>query len=184
MWNSSLKSVFTYGTNHNHGNHIRTSPNIGLEEEALTRLSESFTKFTNMSKKKKSFIATPDLVPWLPPGKTKEETFNSFAHKKNSGVYDLSASMQANDKIWSTNNSKKFSTDSSPWSIRWKKEWVLLREPLLWRGLAIVSMRRLPYVLTLGFWDFVLGPWNRLPEYFRRYYCLNEHIKAGMIPPA
>ena len=87
-----------------------------------TRLSESFTKFTNMSKKKKSFIATPDLVPWLPPGKTKEETFNSFAHKKNSGVYDLSASMQANDKIWSTNNSKKFSTDSSPWSIRWKKE--------------------------------------------------------------
>ena len=76
----------------------------------------------NKTKKKKSFIATPDLVPWLPPGKTKEETFNSFAHKKNSGVYDLSASMQANDKIWSTNNSKKFSTDSSPWSIRWKKE--------------------------------------------------------------
>ena len=73
-------------------------------------------------KKKKSFIGTPDLVPWLPPGKTKEETFNSFAHKKNSGVYDLSASAQANDKIWSTSNSKKFSTESSPWSIRWNKE--------------------------------------------------------------
>ena len=29
------------------------------------------------------------------------------------------------------------------------------------------------------FWDFVLEPWNRLLEYFRRFYCLDEHIKKG-----
>ena len=76
-----------------------------------------------MSKKKKSSVlATPDLVPWLPPGKPKEQTFNVNAHKKNSGIYDLSASMQQQQKIWSTSNSKKFSTDSSPWSINWNKE--------------------------------------------------------------
>ena len=70
-----------------------------------------------------------------------------------------------------------FSSDGS-------KNWIFLREPLLWSGLAIASLRQLPYELTLGFWDFVLGPWNRLPEYFCRFYCLDELIKMGMIPPA
>ena len=65
-------------------------------------------------------LGTPDLVPWLPPGKPKEKTFNVNAHKKNSGVYDLSASMQPG--VWSTKNSKKFSVDSSPWSVRWNKQ--------------------------------------------------------------
>ncbi len=73
-------------------------------------------------KKKSTLLGTPDLVPWLPPGKPKEQTFNVNAHKKNSGLYDLSASMQAKNGVWSTANSKKFSTDSSPWSIKWQKE--------------------------------------------------------------
>ena len=79
---------------------------------------------TMSPKKKKSvIIGTPDLVPWLPPGKTKDETFNSFAHKKNSGQYDLSASMQQQPgQVWSTSNSKKFSSESFPWSIRWAKQ--------------------------------------------------------------
>ncbi len=28
-------------------------------------------------------LSTPALVPWIPPGKPKESTFNAFAHKKN-----------------------------------------------------------------------------------------------------
>ena len=110
---ASAAYVYVLAPNHgNHGN--QRNPNIGGPTESPVKKMPP--------KKKKSFIGTPDLVPWLPPGKTKEETFNSFAHKKNSGVYDLSASAQANDKIWSTSNSKKFSTESSPWSIRWNKE--------------------------------------------------------------
>jgi hypothetical protein len=70
--------------------------------------------------KKKSLLTTPELVPWIPPGKPKDETFNNFAHKKNSGIYDLTASQS--QAIWSTEASKKPSTDSSKWSIRWNKD--------------------------------------------------------------
>ena len=59
-----------------------------------------------------------------------------------------------------------------------------LREPLLRRGLAIASLRQFPYELGVRFCFGVLGPWNQLPEYFRRFYCLDELIKSGMIPPA
>ena len=73
------------------------------------------------SKKKSSLlVGTPELVPWMPPGKSKEGTFNSNAHKKNSGVYDLTASQAP--KVWKTKNSKKFSTESIPWSVRWNQE--------------------------------------------------------------
>ena len=67
-------------------------------------------------------LSTPALIPWMPPGKPKERSFNSLVHKKNSGVYDLTESQALKNGIWSTKNSKKFSTDSSPWSIRWNKE--------------------------------------------------------------
>ena len=73
------------------------------------------------SKKKSSLlVGTPELVPWMPPGKSREGTFNSNAHKKNSGVYDLTASQAP--KVWKTKNSKKFSTESIPWSVRWNQE--------------------------------------------------------------
>ena len=78
----------------------------------------NFTKFFQLF----FFNLFPDLVPWMPPGKPKERSFNSLVHKKNSGVYDLTESQALKNGIWSTKNSKKFSTDSSPWSIRWNKE--------------------------------------------------------------
>ena len=71
-------------------------------------------------KNKSLLLGTPDLVPWMPPGKPKEGSFNRNVEKKNSGIYDLTASMQK--PVWKTSNSKKFTTDSSPWSIRWNKE--------------------------------------------------------------
>ena len=72
-------------------------------------------------KNKSLLLGTPDLVPWMPPGKPKEGSFNRNVEKKNSGIYDLTASMQK-QPVWKTSNSKKFTTDSSPWSIRWNKE--------------------------------------------------------------
>ena len=29
-------------------------------------------------------IKTPDTLPWIPPGKPKDESFNKFVHKKGS----------------------------------------------------------------------------------------------------
>ena len=59
-----------------------------------------------------------------------------------------------------------------------------LREPLLWRGLAIGSLWQLPYELGGLLCFGVLGPWKRLLENLHRFYCLDELIKTGMIPPA
>ena len=56
--------------------------------------------------------------------------------------------------------------------------------PFFLRGLAIGSLRQLPYELGVLLCFGVLEPWKRLPEYFRIFYCLDELIKMGMIPPA
>ncbi len=66
-------------------------------------------------------LSTPELVPWLPPGKPKEETFNVNAHKKNSGVYDLTASQIGGPSGWHPTTQKP-SIDSHKWSIRWNKD--------------------------------------------------------------
>ena len=29
-------------------------------------------------------VKTPDTLPWIPPGKPKDESFNKFVHKKGS----------------------------------------------------------------------------------------------------
>ena len=42
------------------------------EEEKDDKMRENLPK-----------LSTPALVPWLPPGKPKESTFNAYAHKKN-----------------------------------------------------------------------------------------------------
>ena len=37
----------------------------------------------DMEKTPRAKLSTPALVPWLPPGKPKDSTFNAYAHKKN-----------------------------------------------------------------------------------------------------
>ena len=76
-----------------------------------------------MVKKKASKpLTTPDLVPWMPPGKDKKDSFNVNVNKSNKGIYDLSASQAANAGLWNHAPSKKPSTESSPWAIRWLKD--------------------------------------------------------------
>jgi len=37
-----------------------------------------------MASSLKKKVSTPARLPWIPPGKQKKETFNTYAHKKNS----------------------------------------------------------------------------------------------------
>ncbi len=37
----------------------------------------------DMDKTPRAKLSSPELVPWLPPGKPKDSTFNVYAHKKN-----------------------------------------------------------------------------------------------------
>ena len=55
-------------------------PCRGGGEKRLAETVELTKTWTTMAAKK----GTPDTLPWIPPGKPKEETFNKFAHKKGS----------------------------------------------------------------------------------------------------
>ena len=46
----------------------------------------------DMEKTPRAKLSTPALVPWLPPGKPKDSTFNAYAHKKNEVQFYVLAS--------------------------------------------------------------------------------------------
>ena len=48
--------------------------------------------------------ATPEVLPWLPPGKPQDESFNKFAHKKGSIASRINAEVRLG---WVGNQLKK-----------------------------------------------------------------------------
>ena len=57
---------------------------------------------------------TPDVLPWIPPGQSIEETTNKFAHKKGSIASKINAEVAAKKKsILSPSKKKKDSTFST-----------------------------------------------------------------------
>ena len=60
-------------------------------------------------------LATPALIPWMPPGKPKESSSNVLVHKKNSGSYDYGSSI-ASSTVFNQPNKKKLSLEQKFWS--------------------------------------------------------------------
>ena len=44
-------------------------------------------------------IKTPDTLPWIPPGKPKDESFNKFVHKKGSIASRINAEVSLDNFI-------------------------------------------------------------------------------------
>ena len=123
-------------------------------------------------KKKSSFILT--LAWWRLRGREAEEDMCYFSRL---GFFVVNA-LREN---WKGNDCLQCEAVFPLWRRRAQEDVLFARAPSL-------KASRYSLLATVTIWTYFLGFgtlfWDLGNEYFGRFYCLDELIKTGMIPPA